>query len=434
MPAVADREDEYFRARPGPPRNHGNANAPRFISRVLRASSKAGRSIGRTLSPPRARPGASFGRGHVAARLAGRGLDRRARRVIVKTRLVLLHIDVRSTQKHLRYIERDGVTREGERGQLYGPETDIADGDAFERRCRDDRHQFRFIVSAQDGMELGDLQAFTRAHMAQVERDLGTKLDWVAVDHWDTDDPHTHIVLRGKDDRGADLVIARDYISHGMRLRAAELATDWLGRRSEREIASDLKREVTQERWTGLDRTLSAAARDGVVDLRNVPGEHGKRKHRALLIGRLEHLATFGLAERRRGGVWALHPDAEPTLRAMGERGDIIRTMQRALGGSRAREYVIADHRRAAAPLSGRIAGKGLSDELRDRGYLVVDSGGGCMHYLPLPPSAYIGDFPVGGLIEVRRGGLRVRAHEQAPAVFHRFGGPRRQPARDIAR
>ena len=81
----------------------------------------------------------------------------------------------------------------------------------------DDRHQFRFIVAPEDGVQLEDLRSFTRTLMARVERDLGTRLEWVAVDHWDTDNPHTHVVLRGKDNGGKDLIIARSYITHGMR-------------------------------------------------------------------------------------------------------------------------------------------------------------------------------------------------------------------------
>lgn len=329
---VSERTDEYFSVRLGPPRDHGQARAPRFIGQVLKASSKAGRSIGRTLAPPRVRPGAALGRGHAAAGLAGRGLDHRARRVIIKTRLVVLkRAGARSTEKHLRYIERDGVTRGGGPGQLYGPDTDAANSADFERRGRDDRHQFRIIVSPQDALELGDLKAFTRAHMAQVERDLCTKLDWVAVDHWDTDNPHIHLVLRGKDDRGADLVIARGYIAFGMRRRASELATQWLGRRSEREITQGLEGDVRQDRWTDLDQALSASARDGIADLRNVPGDLGRRKRRALLIGRLQYLAELGLAEKRQGPHWILRPEAERALRTMGERGDLIRTTQRTL-------------------------------------------------------------------------------------------------------
>ena len=69
-----------------------------------------------------------------------------------------------------------------------------------------------------------------------MERDLGTKLEWAAVDHWDTDNPHTHVVLRGKDSAGKDLIIDRDYLTQGMRARAAEVAESWLGLRSEQEV------------------------------------------------------------------------------------------------------------------------------------------------------------------------------------------------------
>jgi type IV secretory pathway VirD2 relaxase len=132
----------------------------------------------------------------------------------------------RSTLSHLRYIERDGVSREGEPGKAYGPQTDQADVEAFEERGREDRHQFRFIVSPEDAEQLDDLRTYTRHLMSRMEADLGTRLDWVAVDHWNTDNPHTHIVLRGKDETGKDLIIARDYIAEGMRNRAAELATE----------------------------------------------------------------------------------------------------------------------------------------------------------------------------------------------------------------
>jgi type IV secretory pathway VirD2 relaxase len=103
--------------------------------------------------------------------------------------------------------------------------------------------------------------------MGRMEADLGTNLDWVAADHWNTDNPHTHIVLRGKDDSGRDLIIARDYIAQGMRERAAHLATEWLGPKSELEMQQSLQREVDQERWTSLDRALQREAQDGLIHL-----------------------------------------------------------------------------------------------------------------------------------------------------------------------
>ena len=120
----------------------------------------------------------------------------------IKTRLVILKKPgANSVSTHLRYIERDGVTRDGERGQAYGAETDTADLTAFEAG-KDDRHQFRFIVSAEDAEQLDDLRRYTRDLMQRMKADLETRLDWVAVEHWNTDNPHTHIVLRGRAEDG----------------------------------------------------------------------------------------------------------------------------------------------------------------------------------------------------------------------------------------
>ena len=88
--------------------------------------------------------------------------------------------------------------------------------------------------------------------MDQASRDLGTRLDWVAVDHWNTEHPHIHILVRGRADDGSDLVISRDYIGSGLRARAGELVTRELGPRSELEVRRGLEAEVTAERWTRL--------------------------------------------------------------------------------------------------------------------------------------------------------------------------------------
>ncbi|MFK4057940.1 relaxase/mobilization nuclease domain-containing protein [Brevundimonas sp. NPDC046655] len=120
---------------------------------------------------------------------------------------------------HIGYLQRDGVTRDGEAGRLFGAESDMIDASAFAERSKDDRHHFRFIVSPEDAAELADLRAYARDLMAEVQRDLSAPLDWVAVDHLNTVHPHIHIVLRGRLDDGSDLVISRDYISRGFRAR-----------------------------------------------------------------------------------------------------------------------------------------------------------------------------------------------------------------------
>jgi type IV secretory pathway VirD2 relaxase len=117
----------------------------------------------------------------------------------------------------LRYLERDGVTRDGEKGLVYSGERDVEDGRTFVERGREDRHQFRFIVSAESGVELSDPRQAIRSLMKQLEADLGTKLDWIAVVHHNTGHSHTHILVRGITDDGKTLNIAGDYIVYGIR-------------------------------------------------------------------------------------------------------------------------------------------------------------------------------------------------------------------------
>jgi len=398
---MASRDDERLRIKPGAPKrpdgSQSGQRTHRFVSQVLKQVSKAGAKASGARG---AHPASSFGRGRVAAGLAGSRLGADARRVVIKSRYVVLKkAGAHSVSTHLRYIERDGVTRDGERGQAYGPETDTADLKSFEERGKGDRHQFRFIVSVEDAGELEDLRDYTREFMRRMATDLETQLDWVAVDHWDTDNPHMHIVLRGRAANGQDLVIAPDYMAHGMRTRASELATEWLGPRSELEIRQGLLREVDQERLTSLDRALLRHATLERVDLTRQPND---RQRQTLLRARLQRLEAMELARRIDANHWQLSPNMQRTLTTMGERGDILRTMHKALRGQQ-RECVLETE--PTRPVIGRIAAKGLADELNDRGYLVVDGIDGRAHYARLPVGADLAALPVGGIVEMKSAG-----------------------------
>lgn len=263
----------------------------------------------------------------MAARLARARTGVGQRRAIIKVRLVRLGANgLKSARTHLRYLERAGVSRDGEPGRAYGPQAEVADTAEFIAARAGDRHQFRIILAPEEATELGDLRDYTRGLMGRMEQDLGTRLEWIAVDHWDTDNPHTHLIIRGRDKSGRELIIAREYLTQGLRLRAAELATEWLGPRSEREIQASLTREISEHRWTSLDRSLQRLAEDGQVDLRVVPSDVDERLRRSLLIGRLQQLGQLGLAQEAAPSVWTIDPRAEQTLRDLGERGDIILT------------------------------------------------------------------------------------------------------------
>jgi type IV secretory pathway VirD2 relaxase len=422
------RDDDDFRLRPGRIRDRGGARIGRHRTgrRGDRASSFKGQiqqAIRRAGGNPSRVSEAGKGSGRfnergrgasVAAALKNRnpwsresGMRTRSRRVAVKARVVKLNsqsgaargrqfVSGKAVDAHLRYLQRDGVTKDGERGQVYSANQDAEDGRAFVERGRGDRHQFRFIVSAEDGVELPDHRATIRDLMKQMEADLGTRLDWIAVDHHNTGHPHTHIIVRGVTDDDKTLNIAGDYIAYGIRERASEVATRELGRQTEQEVSRGLEREVDADRFTRLDRMLleEQGSRNEFADLRPDPDVlETLRQNRALLIRRVCKLERMGLAAEVEPGRWTVSAKAESVLRDVGERGDIIKTMHRALereglAGARSIGGYIVHRDKITEPIVGRVLDKGLSgDELSERVRLVVDGVDGRVHHIEVDPA-----------------------------------------------
>nr|WP_085936251.1 relaxase/mobilization nuclease RlxS [Enhydrobacter aerosaccus] len=420
--------DREFEPRLGRIGNRGVRSA--FLRNVAQTVARAG---GRKHAPSRRTSQlGQLGRGAGVGRVLG-ARDRyaafRRRRVVVKTRLIK-HAGrgTTSARAHLRYLQRDGVTREGLPGNLYDADHDRADSNALLERCEGDRHQFRFIVAAEDAIEYADLKDFTRRLMQQMEQDLGSKLDWVAVDHHNTGHPHTHIVLRGKDDRGRDLIIAREYLSHGMRERAAEIVSLDLGPRSDREIEARLRAEVEQQRFTSLDRSLlNEVDEQGLLRSGTTVGDAFRQTLRA---GRLQKLRHLGLAQEVGPGQWKLASGLEPVLRRLGERGDIIKTLHHELArqglARSAADYVIYEPaENNAQRLVGRVVARGLSDELNDRRYVIVDGVDGRTHYVDIGQAGEAEPIPVGGIVAIEPKRAEPRAVDRTVAEIAAAHGGR---------
>ena len=402
-------QDDQLNVRHGRIRD-GNQGAKRpksFVGEVMRAAKKAGH-VGRSFSRAGGTKGRStFGRGRRAAlSLSSRSPQRR---VVVMTRIVRHQGQrFRSTplSKHVAYLKRDGVTRDGGSAGMFDAATDSADTKAFADRCEEDRHHFRFTVSPEDATDMADLRAFTRELMADAEKDLDTKLDWVAVDHWNTDNPHIHVLVRGRVDNGSDLVISRAYISQGFRSRAAERVALELGPRTEAEIRSSLEKEVGADRWTSLDRSLRDISDEagGVVDLR--PGGPDEDPElRRLLLARAAKLDRMGLAELEGPSRWTLKPGLEPALRDLSVRGDIIKTMHRAMAnqGRNPDVSTFAVHEEEPSdPVIGRLTARGLHDELKGAAYAVIEGVDGRTHHLRFSDLEWTGDAPLGAIVEAR--------------------------------
>ncbi|MBI2742161.1 MAG: DUF3363 domain-containing protein, partial [Rhodospirillales bacterium] len=209
--------------------------------------------------------------------------------------------------------------------------------------------------------------------------------------HHNTGHPHTHIVVRGITDEGKTLNIAGDYIAHGVRERASEIVTLELGRQTEQEVARSLEREVDAERFTRLDRMLVEEVPTRLLDLRPDAGQLRADLDRTLLIGRLKTLERYRLAREVQPGIWSFSERLEPTMRELGERGDIIKAMNRALS-ARGEERAVGSYvLHGAVPdeaVIGRVIGKRLDDELGERIGLVIDGVDGRVHHVTFDGNA----------------------------------------------
>lgn len=371
--------------------------------------------------------GARYGVGG-SARTKGRTTDHlarhRMRRVIVKRHIARAGKSGPGLYRaHLGYLQRDGVDRSGDGGKLYDRNGEAVDVKAFLERSEDDRHQFRLIVSPEDGAALGDLKPVTRELMAQLERDLGARVDWVAVDHHNTGHPHTHIVMRGRDFDGRDLVIARDYLLHGIREAAEDIVTQRLGPRRDLEIQRARQSEVAQDRMTAIDHALERAAETGNVHIGPAVDDRA-RFERHLKLSRLRHLESLALAQQTGPETWRLNANWTETLKALGRRGDIIRTMAQAEGREAPDVKLAGDLPATAPPVTGVVLTYGPEDELRDTRFLLVRDFDDQVWHVPAAAIDAGNAPPVGAVVQLTRADAEPkRADRTIAEIAERSGG-----------
>ena len=360
-----------------------------FAGRVRRAAQKSGRQ----------RSGGSRSRSVAKQSFS--------RRVIVKFSLAKMQGNGGKIFKaHLDYVARESAAQENEKGGLYNAIEPEADTDGFAERCKDDRHYFKIIVSPEDGKDIADLTRFSRDLMIEVQRDMDTKLEWVAADHYDTGRPHSHIILRGVRDDGKDLVIPREYISYGMRDRAEHLATLELGPVTQVDVAKKLAMMTRQERFTTIDKDLLYEATENVVNLSEIK-QDGSDWSQRFKIWRVKHLARMGLAEKLGRGKWKLDESLERTLRRMGDRGDILKARHKALtmnGVERPsrREPIYDPLAGDAKPITGKVIQVGIFDDVNDRSFIVLDTLQGEAIFVETGKGANVRDIRADMIVTIR--------------------------------
>lgn len=390
--------DELFEPNLGKLGLRAERSAPSYLVRCIVARNRAGPVRGTRSRFDGSRIGRGAGPGRLlchAVRFAGD----RTRRAVVRTRVVLINGSLKATVAHLNYLQREGTQRDGSPGLAYSATEDLCEGKTLIARCIDDRHQFRLVVSPEDGDLYEDLKPLVRGFMGEMEKDLGTSLQWAAVNHCDTAHPHSHIILRGRDDLGEDLIIAREYLNHGMRARLAELVTRDLGPRDDLETRQRLRQEIEAERLTSIDQDL---VRKVSSNLTLEPGDRDPFLH-ALRVGRLRKLERLGLAEPLTHGSWRIVPEVEQQLGRLGERNSVTRTIERELearGLDRPRSnWVVREP--SQFDVVGQVIASGRSGELRDRRFLLIDGIDGRIHYIDVRADDILEQLPTQSIVRV---------------------------------
>ena len=378
--------DNPFTPRPGRIRSAGSGGrAKTYLMRMTKALSSAG-GVRRTALPARPRIGPRGGQ----------------RRVIVKARIVRMSgSSVAALAAHIGYIRRDAELEEKDRGKLFDAMSEDSNASDLIKSITDDRHHFRFIVSPEDGAEMADLKPFVRALVSQMETDLGTRLEWVGAVHHDTGRPHAHLVIRGRREDGADLVIPRAYISHGIRERAEDLVTLELGPETRLEQERKLQSDIAAERVTKIDHFIA----------RQVGPEHEFRlkdspsHYRTLHAARLRNLERLGLAQKLGAGRWQMRENFREVLRGMSERRDIIKTMNRALVGRGDRRLdtnaIFDKSDPGGRSVTGVVLQTGLTGEAHDRTYAIIDDLDGRAVFVELGVAGEVEEVKRGAIVTV---------------------------------
>jgi type IV secretory pathway VirD2 relaxase len=390
--------DRSRRARPGKiraERSEGRGLLLRRISARVRYRQGRSRTTGRALQKP------------------GYGPGTRQQRSVVKLQYVANRTPG-GWRAHGRYLAREGAQREGEKGRGFD-----AAGNAVEidRRLEgwqraEDPRLWKMILSPERGEAL-DLVDHTRRVLDAMERDLGTRLEWVAIDHHNTAHPHVHVAIRGRDEAGRPLLLGREYVKHGVRARSRELATQALGYRTEADRVRARERGLEVQRFGELDAVLEQRMGPGrLVSFEDpVPASERAAQHRLQLIARLQFLERTGLASRAGAKTWRLSLDHRPALREMQLLGDVQKSFARgdlAITDPGAQRKLV--RLEPGITLRGRVAGT-ADNELGEAPFLVLEATDGRVLLIPQTPA-----------LEERRGegGLRqghvvtLREHESA--------------------
>jgi len=278
----------------------------------------------------------------------------------------------RRLNSHIDYLQREGAGLDGKKAELFTE----SGKDLPTEKIEGENHVFRLILSPENGKDIHDMQQYTRNFMHEVNKERSADLQWFATVHYNTANPHSHIVIRGIDARRQEVKLDRTFISLEARQIASKLATMELGYRKQNDINAQVSRELVSDRFTSIDRRIYIYS-SSEKTLRAVPRDELEKE-------RLEYLsAKLNLAHKIKGtDSYQLDPHWKKTLEYNGRQQDIIKTIYNDLPPDLKRQWIgngtekhLSIYRNSWT-VEGKVVSTGLADEMTDRAYLLIERKG----------------------------------------------------------
>ena len=291
-------------------------------------------------------------------------------------------------RNHANYLQRQGAQHEDKRGLGFDENEDELDmKKKMEKwQLEGDDLMWKVIVSPERGVDV-DLKKHTRELMKNVEKDLGTKLQYVAIDHYNTEHPHVHLVIRGVREDGTTLEIDKDYFTAGFRTRSQEILTKELGLRTELDMMENRRKMVNERHITELDRLIDTRLiNDNIIHLDWTTKNHKLYQTNCVIKQRLEFLEELKVVSKLTSASWYVDPKFIDYLRYAQEQDDIIKAKNKNINRIIEKDAPVLVNRlsNVGDVVLGMINGSGVNERNEEERYLLVEGVDAKLHYIPM--------------------------------------------------
>jgi len=296
-----------------------------------------------------------------------------SRRVVVKARYIKNSGNgfKEKIRAHLEYVSRNNAGIDGNKPELFSHDESNVEIKNVVKLFEKSPHNFRFIVSPEEGNQL-DMKSFTNDLVKAIEIDLKTKVTWVAACHYDTNEPHVHLVINGANSDGQKLTLSRDYITRGIRIRAAEIVTKKIGLRDIDEIANSLEIDVNKNKKCELDTVIKNHIIDDKINISKISTDDFDINWKKLISMRLSYLEKYNFCSHIDGDLWSIKKDYTKDLQQLYRTSSIIEKISLSSNVLKENCEIISAQKLSEKSITGQVISRSYIDDIEDKEYLII--------------------------------------------------------------